>query len=82
MSKILHDIDGHGEESEMFAFLSIDEKGRSGIMAVSGPLGVTPCIGMTLADMDRYRPAIESVRNETDKTVKLVRYTKAEEITF
>ena len=77
MVQILN-ADGHGDENEIFAFISIDEDGKSGICAATTPLGITPLIGMTFKDMEKYRPFVRRIKEETDKEIKLIRYQQVE----
>lgn len=77
MTKVI-DFDGHGTHHELFAYISIDEKGQSGICAATTPMGLTPLVGMTRKNMDKYNPYVESIRSQTDKHVLLVRYELVE----
>ena len=74
----LIDLDGHGEQSEMYAYIAIDKNGKSGICAGFTGLGASPFVGMTREDVKRWKPMVEEIRRETDKEIKLVRYTAAE----
>lgn len=82
MKKIKHVIDasGHGTHHELYAYIAIDNNGQSGICAASTPLGMSPLVGMTRKDMAKWQPYAESIRQQTDKHILLVRYQDVEVI--
>lgn len=76
---IVDDKPVHGDVNELFCYVAT-ENGKAGICAAWTALGVSPMVGMTLADMDKWQPAVTKLREETDKDIKLVRYIQAEVI--
>ncbi len=82
MKKIKHFIDanGHGDHHEMYAYISVDKNGLSSICAASTPLSMSPLVGMTRKDMDKWQPYAEAMRQQTDKHILLVRYQDVEVI--
>lgn len=82
MSKTKADIfldpAGHADYREMFAWISIDEHGLSGLCATVGDMGMFPLMGMTREDMEKFEPVVESMRKQTDKHLIMVRYEAVE----
>lgn len=72
-----YDPKGHGSYHELFAYVSIDENGMSGICATQTELGLCPLIGMTRQDVKKWEQVVESMREQTDKFIVLVRYRDA-----
>ncbi len=72
------DLDGHGKQSEMYAYICVDESGKSGICAGFTQMGLTPFTSMTRKDMKKWESTVKEMRRETGKEIHLVRYTAAE----
>ena len=76
-----HDPGGHGDVSEIFAYIAIDKDGKCGLCgAITTALISTPLIGMTRKDMHKYELIVREIRKSTKKNIELIRYIKAETI--
>lgn len=77
------DTPGSGDVSEMYAYISIDEAGNSGLCAGLSPIGPAPFIGVTLEHMKKWKPAVEKMRAELREKgsatrIRLARYVVEE----
>ena len=77
---IIIDPGGHGDPSEIYAYVVIDEDGKSGICAAMTPMGPAPFVGMTRMDMKKWKPFVNEMRSKTKKSIKLIHYTAIETI--
>lgn len=75
---IVIDDDGHGDIKELYAYISQDENGKSGICAGTTVIGLTPFVGSRLEDMDKWQSMVKELREETNKSIFLVRYELAD----
>jgi len=68
----------------MYAFLSVDENdGNEGIVAAPmGPVGCMPLIGADEKRLSELKPLAQEIANITKIKIRLVRFTKREEIGF
>ncbi len=75
----LIDLDGHGNPTELFAYIAIDDQGKAGICAGDTPLGFLPFVSMTLEDMKKWKPYMKELR-KTGKKMKLTKFSAVEVI--
>lgn len=70
--------------TELYAYLSVDEKdGNEGV--IGAPIGPVACMPLIAADKERLKilgPIAQSVANRFEKSIRLVRFTKREEVGF
>lgn len=78
MTTIIDDADGHGDPTEMFAYIAIDDQGQAGICAGDTPMGFLPFVGMTREDVKRWKPYIDLIKKETGRKVELTRFKAVE----
>lgn len=78
MENAVIDIAGHGDVNEIFAYISIDAKGKTGICACLTQVGWVPCVGMTREDMPKYKAFLEQQPLPDDTRVVLVKYRSLE----
>lgn len=72
------DTVSQGRKNGIFAFVVHDGKEIKSIPKVQTKDGLTPCIGMTLEEMEQWKPAIRQFKAETNKKISLVRYEPVE----
>lgn len=67
--------------NELYAFMSIDDKGNEGIVGRLTPLGMMPMV-FGYADMllKLLEPQVMKMCKETKKTIRLVKFTGKEVI--
>ncbi|MGC2080723.1 MAG: hypothetical protein WA728_32860 [Xanthobacteraceae bacterium] len=74
---LIHDPGNEKMIEEVFAFMSIDEKGRNGIVASILPgLGSTPLVTASPRAVEMMKPLAEEIAHRTGKPVGLFRFRR------
>lgn len=60
----------------LFAYLSTDEAGGEGVIAVSTPTGAMPLVGADADRMMSYQPFAREAAQRTGRPVRLVRFDR------
>jgi hypothetical protein len=61
----------------LWAYLAVDRVDGEGVFAISGPLGMTPCVFGTARLAVKMKPLIDSAARAMGVTVRLVRFTRS-----
>jgi hypothetical protein len=74
---LIHDPGNETQIGEVFVFMSIDDKGRNGIVAsVLQGLGSTPLVTGSAKTAEKMKPLAEEVARETGKPVGMFRFVR------
>jgi hypothetical protein len=74
---LIHDPGNETQIGEVFVFMSIDAKGRNGIVAeILHGLGSTPLVTGSCKTAEMMKPLAEAVARRTGKTVGLFRFVR------
>ncbi len=73
---ILHDCENTFRVEEIYAYISEDEFGNNGILAVDN----CPLVFGDISKVEKIRLYVNEVKKLTDKKIKLIRYSNREVI--
>ena len=78
---LLHDPGNSQTIDELFAFMSIDERGRHGIVASILPgLGSTPLVTASAKAVEVMKPVAAAIARRSGKPVGLFRFTRQDRV--
>jgi hypothetical protein len=76
---LIHDPGNEAQIGKVFVFMSIDAKGRNGVIASVLPgLGSTPLVTGSARVAEKMKPLAEEVARRTGLTVGMFKFTREE----
>lgn len=77
---IVHDPENHLKIEDVWAFISVDEKGDEGLCAIPTQMGMMPMIAADEARLKDLMPQAQKLADMTKKKIKLIKLTNRQEV--
>lgn len=78
MTTFVHDPGNKLRIDQIWAFVSVDEKGDEGLCAFQSSMGWTPLIAADEARLESLRPVAQRIADASGKPIRLLKFSTRE----